>query len=97
MAKRDDDENPLADVECYDLAEELADRMKLAPKNRARFIDECMTRSGYAPVQTREAYERAGKDDDDDRAGNGRWGFGNDGGSRRKPSRRRQDDDGDTY
>jgi hypothetical protein len=90
MAKRDDDENPLANVECYDLAEELADRMQLSPKNRAKFLHECMTRSGYEPVQTRESYARASRDDE--REENGRWGFGNRAG-KRPASRRRQDDD----
>jgi hypothetical protein len=66
-----EDENPLADVECYDLAEELADRMQLPSKQRASFIHQCMTRSGYAPTQTRESYVRRVRDDEreDARAG----------------------------
>jgi hypothetical protein len=97
MAKRDDDENPLADVETYDMAEELCDRMELSPKNRVTFIDNVMTRCGFEPVQRREAYARVKKDDNDndERTGNGRWGFSN--GSQRKPPRRTASDDNDLY
>jgi hypothetical protein len=94
MARRDDDESPLADVETYDMAEELCDRMRMAPKNRVKFIDEVMTRCGYAPVQTRETYARVENDDDDERTGDGRWGF-NGGGQRKTSSRHRPDDKGD--
>jgi hypothetical protein len=84
MAKREN-ESPLADVECFDLAEELAYRMKLPPKKRAMFVHECMTRSGYEPVQTREAYARQVRDDEreEDKRGNQR--------------RRRSNDDNDTF
>lgn len=96
MARRDDDESPLADVETYDMAEELADRMRLAPSNRMKFIDEVMTRCGYKPVQSRDAYARSETDDDDERGDGGRWGFGSNNkgqrsGNQRQSSRRRQD------
>jgi hypothetical protein len=90
MARRDDDDNPLADVESYDMAEELADRMRLAPKDRMTFIDNVMTRCGYVPVQSRDAYTRAETGDDDERDDGGRWGFGGSqrGGSQRGGSQR---------
>jgi hypothetical protein len=88
MPQRDEEENPLAEVETYDMAEELCDRMELPPKNRAQFIEECMTRSGYAPVQSRDAYRRIPKkDDDEERQENSRWGFGSGPAARKSPRR----------
>jgi len=42
----------LGNIDCQDLAEELADRMNLEDEEREKFIERCMTRAGYTPHHT---------------------------------------------
>lgn len=58
--------NPLANVECQDLAEELADRMDMTGEERTKFIHRCMTRSGFKAIPN---YVKDDDNSDDDDLG----------------------------
>jgi hypothetical protein len=79
--------SPLADVECQDLTEELADRMDMEGDERDKFIHRCMIRAGY------KAVPEYVKDTDKDDVNSKDKGKGRNGSSRT----RKTDDDDDWY
>jgi hypothetical protein len=72
--------NPLTNVECEDLVDELCDRMDLDDDERAKFKNRCMTRAGYKAVPQYVPTD----DKDDDNKGSKKGHNGN--GSRSRKS-----------
>jgi hypothetical protein len=66
-------ENSLANVECQDLVEELANRMDLKDEEREKFTHRCMTRAGYTAVPQYVKPENEGKGRTRSRQSNDDW------------------------
>lgn len=79
----------------FDSVNRMADRMGLQGEKRAVYIDDHMLQGGYQRVQTRESYARV-QQEEEDKGGGNRWGFGGRGGSQRN-SGRQSGDDRDTF
>lgn len=78
----------------YDSVVAMADRMKLQGKERQAYIHDHMLQGGYEPVQSREAYARVQKQEDEGGQGGGtRSWFGSSSGTRRSGGRSRDEDD----
>lgn len=57
MAKRNS--NPdMEEIDTYDMACELAERMDMKPRDADSFINNVMSRAGYTPIQTRDSWQR---------------------------------------